>query len=254
MRRYLQANSTYLKDYDAVARRGDIELDFNFIEKASAKASTCKDSVSKGASFGAPGKPKSITAPKLAGFKNDSMCSLRSNGSGGNGGSAGNLFASLSAKDTEALADLSNMIERQKADKNPQLEILKAERDFYYSKLRDIDHMLDVRADNNMEVLISNIREILYLTPEKIAIVCENGDIKIKNKLEDDLESKENRDIEDIVVMSSNNVVKGRGGRNTGQAQRGGEIMVIEDEESGQDVLDAINNASKERRTPFALV
>lgn len=69
------------------------------------------------------------------------------------------------------------MIERQKTEKNPQLEILRSERDFYYSKLRDIDHIIDVYKDTNVDTLIANIREVLYMTPDKLAIVCEDGNI-----------------------------------------------------------------------------
>ena len=249
MCRYLQAHSAYLKDYDAVARRGNADLDFNFVDKAAAKASLCKDSIPKVAPVNILGKTKFIPAPRVAGSKNDSIFSQRSNGSGGQTGSTGNLLGSLSGKENEVLADLNNIIEHQKADKNPQLEILRAERDFYYSKLRDIDHILDVFTDNNAEALINNIREVLYLTPEKIAIVCENGDIKIKSKAEDDVESKENRDYEGPFIVSSTSNVKDRSGKTTKQSQRGGgEIMVIEDEESGQEILNAGSSVLKGHR------
>lgn len=193
MHRYFQAHCTSWKDYDAIARRGNIEPDLNFVDKASiAKASVCKESVAK---FPAVpnSKPKSILAPRSAGLRDNALLSQRSGSM--QGGSTSNLFSNLMPKDNEILSDLHNMIERQKADKNPQLEILRAERDFYYSKLRDIDHILDVFAGNNIELLMNNIREVLYLTPEKIAIVCEDGNVKIQNKNDDERgDNKENRD------------------------------------------------------------
>lgn len=57
------------------------------------------------------------------------------------------------------------------------MEILRSERDFYYSKLKDIDHIIDVYAESSVETLISNLKEILYMTPDKIAIVCEDGNV-----------------------------------------------------------------------------
>lgn len=61
-------------------------------------------------------------------------------------------------------------------------DLLKSERDFYYSKLRDIDHLLDVCKDASAETLAQSIRELLYLPPEKIAMVSEEGKILIKTK------------------------------------------------------------------------
>ena len=80
--------------------------------------------------------------------------------------------------------DITNFIEKQKNDveKSPQFEIVKAERDFYYSKLKDIDHIIDVYKSSDTETLIKSIREVLYLQPEEIAIVCEDGSVKIKNR------------------------------------------------------------------------
>lgn len=247
MRKFVQTNCAAPKDYDPIARRGNLELDFNFTEKVSTKPSTCKESVTKAPSF-LTSKPKSIPAPRLTNLKNDSMYSQRSGGSGsGQGGSTSNLFANLTGKENEILADLNNMIERQKADKNPQLEILRAERDFYYSKLRDIDHLLDVFTGTNVETLTNNIRELLYLTPEKIAIVCEDGDIKIRNKNESDMDAgKENKEDDDIIMMDIVNtasVAKDRAGK-ASQVAHSKEVMVIEDDSSVEEIPAGVNNSA----------
>lgn len=41
----------------------------------------------------------------------------------------------------------------------------KNERDFYFSKLKDIDHLLDVCTENKTENLILQIKNILYSLP-----------------------------------------------------------------------------------------
>ena len=228
MRRFVCANAPGFKEYDSVSRRGNIEIDFGFNEKASVKPSTSKDSLAKGAAF--MSKSKSILAPRQPGLKNDSMYSQRSSENGStHGGSTSNLFSNLPPGESKVLMDLHNMIERQKADKNPQLEILRAERDFYYSKLRDIDHILDVYTSNNVENLINNIREILYLTPEKIAIVCEDGDIKIRNKVDDD--GKENENEEEVTMGEQKMQEEGKSA-----PQRGNDVMVIEEDISLEEI------------------
>jgi len=228
MRKFVQTNSNTWRDYDPIARRSNHETDFTFVEKATtvgAKPSVCKDSVTK-AGAGLIAKPKSILAPRMTNLKNDSMYSQRSSEGGSmHGGSTSNLFTNLTPAENKVLTDLNNMIERQKADKNPQLEILRSERDFYYSKLRDIDHVLDMYKGNNVEALMNTIREVLYLTPEKIVIVCEDGDIKIKNKIEEnDENTKENRN--DEVPMGTMNEEKFE---RAGKTMKGDDFMVIED-------------------------
>ena len=52
---------------------------------------------------------------------------------------------------------------------------MKSERDFYYQKIKDIDHVLDVYKESSVETLIQTIKEILYLPPDKIAMVTDNG-------------------------------------------------------------------------------
>ena len=232
MRKFVQTNANSWKEYDPVARRGNHDTDFTFVEKSTtvAKPSVCKESVTKGVSTSFIGKPKSILAPRMTNLKNDSMYSQRSSEGGSmHGGSTSNLFTNLTPAENKVLSDLNNMIERQKADKNPQLEILRSERDFYYSKLRDIDHVLDMYKGNSVEALMNTIREVLYLTPEKIVIVCEDGDIKIKNKIEENDEAtKENRD-DSVSPLLGNNAGLEEKLERAGKTMKGDDYMVIED-------------------------
>ena len=69
---------------------------------------------------------------------------------------------------------------------------MKSERDFYFSKLRDIDHFLDVYKDSSVDTLIQTIKEILYLPPEKISMVTDTGKVVIKGKDDDQFDQKEN--------------------------------------------------------------
>ena len=101
--------------------------------------------------------------------------------------------------------DLNNILEKQKFDKNPQLEVLKAERDFYYGKLKDIDHILDVYKDINVTNLINNIRDIIYMVPEKIAIVCVDGNVKIKNRNDSTMQDDEIN----MISESSTSIISG---------------------------------------------
>lgn len=73
-----------------------------------------------------------------------------------------------------------------------QFDQMKSERDFYYQKVRDIDHVLDVYKESSVETLIQTIKEILYLPPDKIAMVTDNGQVVIKGAYEDDFNQKEN--------------------------------------------------------------
>lgn len=59
---------------------------------------------------------------------------------------------------------------------------MKSERDFYFSKLKDIDQIIDVYKDTSVENLIQAVKEILYLPPEKIAIITDEGNVRIKGK------------------------------------------------------------------------
>lgn len=183
----MQANCPNISEYDAVARRGNVETDFGLVDKTTAitKPSVTKDPSKS--SLMKLTKPTGIPAPK-----NLLTNSISKGGNFGlsqsNSNSWSNLYQGLGQKDADTLADITNFLERQKLDveKSPLFETVRSERDFYYSKLRDIDHVLDVFKGNDAETLIKSIREILYLLPEDKAIVCEDGTVKIKTRENED--------------------------------------------------------------------
>lgn len=83
-------------------------------------------------------------------------------------------------------------IDPKTVQKLAQWDQMKSERDFYYSKLKDIDHVLDVYKDASVDTLIQTIKEVLYLPPEKIAMVTDSGNVVIKGAEDDDFNQKEN--------------------------------------------------------------
>lgn len=63
----------------------------------------------------------------------------------------------------------------------PSADLLSAERNFFFNKLKDIDHYLDVvNKENSIEDVIRNIREIIYNTPDKIIQINNDGTIKLE--------------------------------------------------------------------------
>lgn len=67
-----------------------------------------------------------------------------------------------------------------------QYDLMKSERDFYFNKQKDVDHIIDVYKDTNVDSLIQAIKEILYLPPEKIAMISDEGNVLIKSKNEEE--------------------------------------------------------------------
>jgi RP/EB family microtubule-associated protein len=65
-----------------------------------------------------------------------------------------------------------------------QYDLMKSEKEFYYSKLRDIDQVLDAFKESSVETLIQTIRDIIYLPAEKVGIVTEDGHFVIKGDIE----------------------------------------------------------------------
>lgn len=67
----------------------------------------------------------------------------------------------------------------------PSAELLSAERNFFFNKLRDIDHFLDVvNKENSIEDVVRNIREIIYNTPDKLIQINNDGTIKLEGATE----------------------------------------------------------------------
>lgn len=206
MLKFVQANCTINPaEYDAVARRGNAENELIAVEKSNnlQKPTLVKDP-SKGSLAKLPGKPAGLPMPQsftsLTGAKTNPGLGSRSNTS-----STTNL-QTFGQKEADVLTDITNFLERQKIDveKSPLFENMRSERDFYYSKLRDIDHVLDNYKGSDAETLIKSIRDILYLLPEDIAIVCEDGTVKIKTREnEDDVmkEEKVTKNLESQMVI-----------------------------------------------------
>jgi hypothetical protein len=65
-----------------------------------------------------------------------------------------------------------------------QYDLMKSERDFYYNKLKDIDHVLDIYRDSSVDMLIQTIKDIIYISPDKIGIVNEQGRFVVKGDKE----------------------------------------------------------------------
>jgi len=130
-------NSTEVdSNYDAKNKRGKIEPDFSFLDNMKS------------------GK-NSIQFKDHTNNKNNKE----------NMGSMGNSYKipAMTIFDTKSIQKLA------------QYDLMKSERDFYFSKLKDIDHIIDVYKDSSVENLTQAIKEILYLPPEKIATISDEG-------------------------------------------------------------------------------
>lgn len=63
-------------------------------------------------------------------------------------------------------------------------DLLKSERDFYYSKIRDIDQVLDTSKEtSSVSSLIQTLKDIIYMTPDKIGVVTEEGKFMVKTQV-----------------------------------------------------------------------
>eukprot|EP01016_Furgasonia_blochmanni_P026494 TRINITY_DN28125_c0_g1_i1.p1 TRINITY_DN28125_c0_g1~~TRINITY_DN28125_c0_g1_i1.p1 ORF type:complete len:328 (-),score=76.12 TRINITY_DN28125_c0_g1_i1:53-997(-) len=187
MRKYFDANYSQ-REYDAVARRNTTETDFTFIDKIGSKSSVNKESVTKSSSQSVMNTSKGsiskgmIPIPKSFLMRGDT----REGGSTlAKTNSSSSLGISVANKENDIL-NIVNPGDKHRFERNCQYDLLKSERDFFYSKLRDIDHMLDVFKEKDVDKLTQCIRDILYLTPERIAIVMEDGTLKIQTKSSDD--------------------------------------------------------------------
>jgi len=86
----------------------------------------------------------------------------------------------------------NELLEKIKDEKYLHYDVLKAEREFFFGKLRDIDHLLD-NFDRNktMEEMVGAIRSVLYMTPNKIVVIGEDGSLKFEETNENILNLKE---------------------------------------------------------------
>lgn len=155
MKKFFDSNTPSLKDYNPILRRNNSEINFNFLEKNNTKPAprnSSRDLLSN--------RPMSLN-------KNNSNMSFLSN------------------KENE-------LLEKIKDEKYLHYDVLKAEREFFFGKLRDIDHLLD-NFDRNktMEEMVGAIRSVLYMTPNKIVVIGEDGSLKFEETNENILNLKE---------------------------------------------------------------
>jgi hypothetical protein len=87
-------------------------------------------------------------------------------------------------KENIGIPSLGKSYDPKTIQKLAQFDSMKSERDFYYSKLRDIDQVLDTYKESNVQTLIQTIRDIIYVTPEMVSIVTEDGHVVIKGEHE----------------------------------------------------------------------
>eukprot|EP01017_Pseudomicrothorax_dubius_P022316 TRINITY_DN2410_c0_g1_i2.p1 TRINITY_DN2410_c0_g1~~TRINITY_DN2410_c0_g1_i2.p1 ORF type:complete len:302 (-),score=62.82 TRINITY_DN2410_c0_g1_i2:157-1062(-) len=173
IKKYFDANYAS-KEYDPAARRGNLDPDFSFVEKISVtKQVGLKEGLSKGPSTLRISKPAT-----LRGF-----------------GAKSDLGAKLNSSLLSGGTGKENELSMSKYECLEQLEVIKAERDFYFAKLRDIDQLIDLYRQSSVEELVSAIRDILYMTPEKVAIVGDDGTLRIQMK--PDEQNKGPIDVED---------------------------------------------------------
>ena len=70
---------------------------------------------------------------------------------------------------------MSEFFVEDKTQKSPLFYNLKAERDHFWIKLREIDTLVELSTDTEIEILKQKIREILYCTPQQVPSVLDNG-------------------------------------------------------------------------------
>lgn len=175
MKKFYDANlPASSKDYNPLLRRNNSEIDLTFLEKekekekASVKLPIGKDSIGKNA-FIAPrnSSREPISNRPLSINKNNSNMSFLSN------------------KENE-------LFEKLRDEKYLHYDVLKAEREFFFGKLRDIDHLLDnFDRKGKVEEVVAAVRRILYNTPDKTIIIGEDGSLKFEGNNDQTLSLKE---------------------------------------------------------------
>ena len=86
----------------------------------------------------------------------------------------------------------NEILEKLKDEKQAHYDVLKAEREFFFGKLRDIDHLLDnLDEKKTVKELTLGIRSIIYMTPEKTVVIEQDGTIKLEENNDNILNIKE---------------------------------------------------------------
>jgi len=83
----------------------------------------------------------------------------------------------------DMIAQLRCLIKEQKEEMREDMQILKADRDFYWSKMDWISGVLDFYKGKDVESLKGIIKEILYLPYEKSVRVKRDGTIEVLEKM-----------------------------------------------------------------------
>lgn len=156
-----------MRDYNPIMRRNNSEIDLTFLEKLGSKPQGNKESLGKNQFMAPRNSSRDLSNRPMSLNKNNSNLSFLSN------------------KENE-------LLEKIKDEKYMHYDVLKAEREFFFGKLRDIDHLLD-NFDRNKQVndLIGDIRNILYMTPDKTVTIGEDGTLKFEEAQENVVNIKE---------------------------------------------------------------
>ena len=168
MKKFYESNPpSSMRDYNPVMRRNNSEIDLTFLEKLGSKPQGSKESLGKNQFMAPRNSSRDLSNRPMSLNKNNSNLSFLSN------------------KENE-------LLEKIKDEKYMHYDVLKAEREFFFGKLRDIDHLLD-NFDRNKQVkdLVGDIRNILYMTPDKTVTIGEDGTLKFEEVQENVVNIKE---------------------------------------------------------------
>lgn len=162
----LSAPSAALKDYNPLSRRNNMEMDLTFLEKKPIN----KDSLIKNQGILPRNSSREPNTTR--------QMSLHKNNSSN--------LSFLSNKENDFFLD------KMKDEKQTHYDVLKAEREFFFGKLRDIDHLLDnFDKQKQIDELKVAIRNILYMTPEKFVVIKQDGTIDVEENNENILNMKD---------------------------------------------------------------
>lgn len=97
-----------------------------------------------------------------------------------------NNLALKAAPNKENIAAVQHqfILDPKTIQKLAHYDLMKSEREFYYNKLKDIDHVLDAYRDSSVEMLVQTIKDIIYISPDKIGIVNEQGRFVVRGDKE----------------------------------------------------------------------
>ena len=130
-----------------------MEADLGFMDKVSAKSGFGKDSANSKSGSVIMNSSGSTILSKVKSSIPQPRNAKQEHHHISKNSSSSNLSLN---KDNENNGDKGSRMER-----TPHLDAVREERDYYFSKLKDIDHLLDVHREGTTENLMNKIREIL---------------------------------------------------------------------------------------------